>query len=106
MRTYTAADIAALRDKRDRLVDLRATVDAELADVTATLHQLGALQSRALLPPTHTVDEARDAHRRFNAGDRDEWVVAGERQYQRDRKRRYDAARRRAELTGKTRRTA
>lgn len=30
-----------------------------------------------------TVDEAREAHRRYHHGERDEWVVAGERAYHR-----------------------
>lgn len=71
------------------LQDLKKKVDTELAAVENGLRMAGLLAGagRPRLAPTHTVAEAREAHRRFAAGERDEaWVLDGERQYQRERK--------------------
>jgi hypothetical protein len=42
---------------------------------------------RPALAPTHTLAESRQAHAAYQRGHRDDWTMAGERQYQRDRKR-------------------
>jgi hypothetical protein len=42
---------------------------------------------RPALAPTHTLADSRKAHAAYMRGHRDDWTTAGERQYQRDRKR-------------------
>lgn len=81
-----AAQLAA---RYIELQDLKKKVDSELAAVENGLRMAGllALRGKPRLAPTHTVTEAREAHRRFAAGDRgSKWVIDGERQYQRERK--------------------
>jgi hypothetical protein len=84
-----------LLDRYRHLQELKRRVDAELIAVESGLLVAGVLSKRGRRPiaPTHTIEEAREAHRRWAAGETDDpWVKAGERQYQRDSKRRRRAA--------------
>lgn len=49
---------------------------------------------RPRIPVTYTDDERREAHRRYVAGERGDWVEHGEREYQRVAKRRQVARQR------------
>jgi hypothetical protein len=78
----TVADLQARYAKLQRLI-----VDAqiELTAVEEGLRVAGVLRAgRPRKRPTHTVSEAREAHRLHQLGDLSPWVQDGERQYQRD----------------------
>lgn len=82
------------RDLRRRLADARAAL-AEIEALFASTEQrlLATVETtrhilRAARTPTSTPEGARRAaHAAWNAGQRDEWVRVGEREYQRMRKR-------------------
>lgn len=82
------ATIGQLAEKYAHLQELKKKLDTELATVENSLRRAGLLASgRPRLAPTHTLAETREAHRRWAAGERDnQWVIDGERQYQRERK--------------------
>lgn len=71
------------------LEDLKLRVDSELIAVENSLRFAGfiPIKGRPRVAPTHTQAEARECHARHQRGERGEWIDAGERQYQRDRKR-------------------
>lgn len=84
-----------LLHRYEQLQRLKLRVEAELVAVESGLRVTGHIsrRGRRMLAPTHTVEEAREAHRRWSLGEtEDEWVKAGERQYQRESKRRRRAA--------------
>lgn len=68
---------------------LKLRVDSELIAVENGLRVAGfmPIKGRPRIAPTHTEAEAREAHARHQRGETDDWIDAGERQYQRDRKR-------------------
>ena len=74
----------------DALQKLKMRVDAELVSVERGLRVSGLMRypGRPAIAPTHTVTEAREAHRLFSRGERTAWVIDGERQYQREAKQR------------------
>lgn len=81
------------------LQELKKKLDGEIVSVERGLRVAGLLvvRGKPRLAPTHTIAEARDAHRRWQKGERDdEWVAAGERQYQRENKAARIAAKRAA----------
>ena len=88
---YTLTDpgtIGSLAERYAHLQELKKKLDTELSIVENGLRRAGLLASgRPRLAPTHTLQESREAHRRWQAGERDnQWVIDGERQYQRERK--------------------
>jgi hypothetical protein len=92
----TGADYTEqLRTRYRKLQALKQRVDAELTAVENGLRVAGVIKHRGTwkIPPTHTAEQAREAHRRWQNGERDDtWVAAGERQYQRESKRRNRSA--------------
>lgn len=91
--TNSPSYAATLAAKYVELQGLRKRIDTELTAVENGLRVAGLMPAgRPTKPPTHTLTEARAAHARWGRGLRDDDTVAGERQYQRERKR---AARRR-----------
>jgi len=75
--------------RRRELLRHRDAVDTELVAIEHALRDKGApgMAGRPRKEYTMTRDEAKEAHRRFNAGDRSAAVVQGEREYARRTKR-------------------
>lgn len=93
----TTTEPETLLARHQRLQALKVRVDTELAGLDQLLRKAGLVPTKRpqFKPPTHTVDEAREAHRLYCLGQKDDpWVRAGEQQYQRERGRRRQAARR------------
>lgn len=89
MSTLEPQYIASLAAKYVELQELKKRLDTEIVAVEQGLRVAGLLPAgRPKVAPTHTAGEARDAHRRHAKGERSDWVDAGERQYQREAKRR------------------
>lgn len=65
------------------------TIEAEMVAVEDRLRAEGQWHraGRPRKPPTHTEAEAREANKRWQAGERTPWVEAGRRQYVRERRR-------------------
>lgn len=72
-----------------KLERLKLEIEQKMFFIERGLEMAGLLTHRGRPPVknTHTVTEARECHRRYLKGDRAEWVVKGERQYQRESKR-------------------
>lgn len=72
-----------------KLEALKLNIEQRMFNLERGLLVAGVMAKRGRPPVknTHTVSEAREAHRRHQRGDRTEWVVKGERQYQREIKR-------------------
>lgn len=83
-----------LIDRYERLQALKKRIDTELFAVERGLRVAGILaeHGRPRVAPTHSVSQARSAHAAWQRGDRDQWTVDGERQYQREKKRASRAA--------------
>lgn len=79
-----------------RLQALKKRIDEELLAVERGLCVAGILSrhGRPNIAPTHTVSQARASHAAWQRGERDQWTVDGERQYQREKKRDERARRR------------
>lgn len=82
-------DVDALWDRYHELEAMRVQIDFELVTVESALRDVGAWSrpGRRRKVSTHTPDEAKEAHRRWKAGERSEWIEAGHRQYERENKR-------------------
>lgn len=80
---------AALVTRYAQLQRLQKRVEVEIAAVRRGLQVSGILdvRGRPMKPPTHTHDEAKEAHQLHQKGDTSDWVKDGERQYQRQRAR-------------------
>ncbi len=86
-----SAAINELIARYNQLGALKARVETELAAVEAGLRVAGVLPPRRGRPPipqTLTEAQAREFHRRHQAGERSLEVIEGEREYQRLIKRR------------------
>lgn len=72
-----------------QLQELKKRVDEELFAIERGLCVAGVLSvhGRPRNAPTHTVSQAKAAHAAWQRGERDEWTLLGERQYQREKKR-------------------
>ena len=88
MTAQTAEQIGRMTQRYLDLEAVKRRVDAELTTLGVALRKAGVVTTRERKPATHTVSEAREAHNRWQRGIRTPWVVDGERQYQRERKRR------------------
>ena len=73
----------------EQLQALRLRIDIEITAVENGLKVAGVLDNRGRprVVPTHTLAEAKAAHAAHKRGERSDWIDAGERQYQRERKR-------------------
>jgi hypothetical protein len=82
-------DPAQLRARYVELEELRTRIDFELIVVENALRAANAWTrpGRPRKPPTHTPEEAKEAHRLWMAGQRSAWIDAGYRQYERENKR-------------------
>lgn len=78
-----------LKARYDGLQRVKFNIDAELVAIADRLRAEGqwAKVGRPRKPPTHTEAEAREANRRWQKGERTPWVMAGRRQYARERRR-------------------
>ena len=78
----------SLLTRYHRLQVLNQRIETELAALGAALRVAGLMPAgRPRIAPEFTSAQARAAHARFRSGADDEQTKAGERQYQRDRKR-------------------
>lgn len=81
--------LLALWQRRTDLLRRRDAVDSELVAIEHRLRDEGApgMAGRPRKEYTMTRDEAKEAHRRYAAGERSEWIARGEREYGRRRRR-------------------
>ena len=89
-RALTEAElIAELEERHKRLQRLKVQVETEIVTVQERLRNLGAWgrAGRPRKAPTHTYEEALECHRRYQAGERTPWIIAGRNQYNRERRR-------------------
>lgn len=85
-RPRTVADLQARHVKLERLL---VEIETELVAIEEGLRVARVMATgQPRKRPTHTRSEAKEAHRLHQNGDTTPWVRAGERQYQRDHKRR------------------
>lgn len=81
----TVDDLLARHARLERLI---VEAEIELVAIEEGLRVAGvSLIGQPRKRPTHTRSEAREAHRLHQRGDTTPWVRTGERQYQRDNKR-------------------
>lgn len=94
--TYQRSSEHPMLQRYARLQALKLQIDAEMLAVERGLIVAGILSrhGRPRAFPTHTASEARSAHAAWQRGERDDWVLQGERQYQREKKRDERARRR------------
>lgn len=80
---------AEMLERYRRLQALKLETEHEIAALERGLRVAGVLsrRGRPSVEPTHTAEQAREAHRRWTAGERGAWVASGERQYKRERRR-------------------
>lgn len=71
------------------LEELKRRVEADITAIKNGLIVAGHIDARGrrYKPPTHTDTEAKEAHAAHQRGERSDWIDAGERQYQREKKR-------------------
>lgn len=82
-------DLLTLWQRKADLLRARDTVDSELVAIEDALRERKApgMAGRPRKDYTMTREEATEAHRLFNAGERSEWIDRGEREYGRRRRR-------------------
>jgi hypothetical protein len=76
-----------LQRRYDELLQLKKQVEQELTAVGNGLQVAQGLPGRPKLPPRFTRDEVIEAHKLHQQGVDTEWVLEGERQYKREKKR-------------------
>lgn len=91
MTTYRHPDAAVTGHLAARYIELQVLkkqLDVEITAIENGLRVAGLFRvGRPKVPPTHTLTQCREAHARWQRGERDnQWVIDGERQYQRERK--------------------
>lgn len=91
MRAWDADQLQERYAALEALQDKVATEKQAIEDQLRALGRWGRA-GRRRLPPTHTPEEAEEAHRMWIEGQRTPWIEAGQRQYQRERRRAYRQA--------------
>lgn len=88
-RAQELLDLDELRARHKELEGLRAQIDLELVTVEGALRAADAWSrpGRPRKVATHSREEAMEAHRRWLAGERSDWIDAGHQQYERESKR-------------------
>lgn len=82
------SDAERLRARYYQLLKVKQQLDTDIVAAENGLRMAGLMPAgRPALAPTHTLADSRKAHAAYMRGHRDDWTTAGERQYQRDRKR-------------------
>lgn len=80
-----------LAARHAELQRLKVDIEVEIVAIENALRMHGQWRrsGRPRKPPTHTDAEAAEAHALYSIGKRTPWVIAGNRQYQRDQARRH-----------------